>query len=179
MTGVVDERGVEYTPPNRGKTVAEQAWDQLDAHINQLLHALESDEQADAQVEQGWCQALCWVIHTWTPHYYKTPDAVKLEAAKRREIRTGVRDFEPTPGYQYNPMPPSHKDFARINKQAYMPTEAAKDEATPVRKAAQPRTKTIKPEDIKLIKEAMAMFNDVDEVARILNIDINVVKSHV
>jgi hypothetical protein len=177
MTGVVDERGVEYTPPSRGKSLAENAWDELDKHIDSLMAAFAADDKPTMQLEQGWCQALCWTIHTWTPHYYKTPDEVKAHAAVRREIRLGQRDFEPTPGYQYNPMPPSHKDFARINKKAYMPSEAAKDEAaaaTPARKTG-PKPPT--EEQIKLIKQAMDMFGDADEVSRVLNIDVNIVKS--
>jgi hypothetical protein len=179
MTGVVDERGVEYTPPNRGKSLAETAWDELDKRIDSLMAAFAADDKPTIQLEQGWCQALCWTIHTWTPHWYKTPDDVKAEAAKRREIRLGQREFSPTPGYQYNPMPPSHKDFARVNKKAYMPDEAAKDEqaaATPARKTTQ---KAPSAEDIALIKQAMEMFGDVEEVARMLNMDVNIVKSYV
>lgn len=189
MTGVVDERGVEYTPPNRGKTLAESAWDKLDGVFDEFMGLQarfvtdgKNDSPLLLQMEnlKGWCQGLAWTIHMWTPHYYKTPDDVTREAVKRREIRLGQRDFEPTPGYQYNPMPPSHRDFARINKKAYMPGEAAKDEAREAeQRATQNKAKAVSPADIKLIKDAYAMFNDADEVARILSIDVNVVKSHI
>lgn len=175
MTGVMDERGMEYTPPNRGKSLAEQAWDKLDDCIDELMGGVFPPEYT-ADVVKGWCQALSWTIHSWTPHWYPSPDHVKAEAAKRREIRLGEREFTPTPGYQYNPMPTSHKDFARVNKTAYMPLEAAKDQATQSKPKA---TKAVKPEDVVMIKQAMEMFGDVDEVARVLGIDVNVVKSHI
>lgn len=178
MTGVMDERGVEYTPPNRGKSLAEKAWDMLDSKIDELMKR-DFQGTESASVIQGWCQALCWTIHTWTPHWYPTPEHVKAEAAKRREIRLGNQEFSPTPGYQYNPMPPTHKDFARVNKQAYMPSELANEQAKATKKAASTGGQTIKPEDITLIKQAFEMFGDADEVARVLKIDINIVKSHI
>jgi len=117
----VDERGQQYTPPNHGKTVIEKAWDELDSYLDSLVKAKARSKEpdfSDDEVRQlhetiGWCRALAWSIHTWVPHWYRTPDEVTRQAMKRRKMRFGEIEWEPTPGYQYNPIPSSHESLQK------------------------------------------------------------------
>jgi len=179
MTGVLDERGQEYTPPNRGKSVAEQAWDLLDQQLDELVRIKAQAEKpglpgGPRQIGEvtGWCQALAWTIHTWTPHWYKTVDDVTRQAVKRRQMRLGEIEFEPTPGYQYNPMPVSHREYARINKQAFTPKEVQ-----PAEKPA-PKPKALGADVIETIKQGLANGFTVEDLSRMLKVPENVVKSY-
>lgn len=174
MTGVLDERGQEYTPPNRGKTLAEQAWDMLDSKIDELMDGGEHPDTPEGKLLVGWCQALCWTIHAWSPHWYATPDDVKFEASQRRAIRQGELDWRPTPGYQYNPMPVSHKEYARINKEVYTPKDAGTGTEA-VKKVAAAK---VKPEDIETIKTGLKTGFTVQELSRMLNYPEALIQSY-
>jgi hypothetical protein len=173
MTGVVDERGQEYTPPNHGQTVVEKAWDRLDEMFDKLINPdYIEDDQAWLK---GWCQALAWTIHTWAPHWYREVDDVTRQAVKRRQMRVGEIPWEPTPGYQYNPMPMSHQEYARVHKQAYTPKDAGTGTEA-VKKVAAAK---LKPQDIQTIKDGLKNGFTVEDLAHMLQIPENVVKSYV
>lgn len=174
MTGVMDERGVEYTKPNLGQSLIEKAWDELDAHLDLLMT---TTNEAAKHTNTGWCQALAWTIYTWCSHWFPTVEDVTREAVKRRQIRLGEIEFSKTPGYQWNPMPGDHPEYPRVHKEAY---SGGKGSPSPAQKVMPKKVKpSITQAEIDTIKQAMEMFKDADEVARILNIDVNVVKSYV
>lgn len=176
MTGIMDERGVEYTKPSLGKSLAEEAFDELDAHFEILMT---TSDPAVKQTQIGWCQALAWTIHRWASHWYKTPDDVTRECMKRRDIKLGVVEWSPTPGYKYNPMPVSHRDYARINKETYMPGTESKAQVATARVATKKAAAyKVTPEDVEAIKSGLEMGVDVDELAKMLKIPANVVKSY-
>lgn len=176
MTGINDERGIEYTKPSLGKSLMEEAFDELDAHFETLMT---TTNEAVKQVNTGWCQALAWTIHHWAKHWYPTVEDVTRQVMKRRDMRLGVIEWSPTPGYKYNPMPVTHADFPRINRETYMPGEASKGQTATkkvaAKKAAEHKTT---PEEIEAIKSGLEMGVDPDDLAKMLQIPVNIVKSY-
>jgi hypothetical protein len=124
----VDERGQRYTALHMGKSLGEQLWDCLDAAFDELsavndylkVDGVSGERLAHLLSEQtelkGACRAFAITLQLAQSNYYADVKSVTREAMKRRAIRLGQREFEPTPGYQYNPPPVGSKAYAEAQK---------------------------------------------------------------
>ena len=128
-----------YTPPTHGKSLAEMQWDRLDYLIDQIKGTQpEGDDIIPLAAAIARANELSSVIMLMCLPYYKTAIEVLRESEKRWKIRNGKRDFEPTPGYRYNPPPAGTK---------YVVAKAA---------PAEPTYKTMTESQIKKIRAAHA-----------------------
>jgi hypothetical protein len=124
----VDERGQRYTALHMGKSLGENLWDCLDAALDELMEVngylkvegVSSERKAYLLGQQaelkGLCRAFATTLQLAQGNYYADTEAVTREAMKRRKIRLGQQEFEPTPGYQYNPPPVGSKAYAEAQK---------------------------------------------------------------
>lgn len=171
----VDDRGMQYTKPTHGQSLLEKIWDALDAYLD-ALQTTPDDGEGNLKLIAGSCKALAWVLHTSMESWYPTVESVTIEAVKRREIRLGEREWSPTPGYQYNPIPKDHPAYQKLNAQSASEPTAARKAAATVRKRAAASYK-MKPGDEEAIKNGLAMGVDAEELAGMLKIPVDIVKS--
>lgn len=122
-----DERGQRYTAIHMGKNLAEQLWDFLDAGLDELtatkIRAVDSSETMHKRDEdvaelKGLCRAFSTALSTMLQHYYPTPLDVTKEAVKRSKMRLEKIEWQPTPGYNYNPPPIGTKAYESARKLA-------------------------------------------------------------
>lgn len=153
-----DEKGQHYTKPHVGKSIAEKIWDELDQRLEELMTTSPQNQMLRATL-QGHCRSLTFSLYLMCQPYYESHDAVTAEAVKRRAIRNGELEWEPTPGYKYNPPPPGTVSLAMARKQT----------TTPTQKAARPK-RTVEPhldeETISGIKHAVNMGFALDDLAK-------------
>jgi hypothetical protein len=127
VPGEVDENGQPYTKPKIGKSIAEKVWDMLDEAIYEVLN-----QPSDANKARG--RALAEVLHLICMPYYDTVNDVTREAVRRAKQKDGLVEFQATPGYKYNPMPPNKYEALLAAKKAeqkaavYDPTAVLTDD---------------------------------------------------
>ena len=112
----VDERGQRYTALHMGKSLAEKLWDDLDEAFAKLKTAQNEGDQFGVELAKGQCQAFSISLQHMLAHYYPHTDDVTREAIKRYKIQHEGAEFEPTPGYQFNPPPPGTDAFKKAQK---------------------------------------------------------------
>lgn len=111
-----DERGQRYTALHMGKSIAEKLWDDLDEAFAELRQARETNDEGMQRFAGGKCKGLAISLQHMLAHYYPHVDDVTRECLKRYKIAQGTAEFEPTPGYKFNPPPPGSKAHKTANK---------------------------------------------------------------
>ena len=99
----------EYTPPTHGKSILEKIWDDLDTVIDSIKGTSKTDIFDPLIEEKARANALAGVLVLMCQPYYETSQDILRQANRRWKMRTGQMDFEPTPGYKYNPQPAGTK----------------------------------------------------------------------
>lgn len=152
----VDERGQRYSAVHMGKSIAEQLWDELDNNLDYLM--LGDAEQEYWKVR---CGGIAFGIQLMLSHYYPEVDDVTREAVKRHSIRQGKREFEPTPGYKYNPPPVGSPAYTKSLKK--MGTDTPKKPKGNAEQLAKPTVSLDDETDAK-IRNALktGLFEDKD-----------------
>lgn len=182
-----DERGIPYTKPTLGKSLAEKTWDELDSKFELLMMSKEGDRK-DIEHYTGWCRALAWTLQKMCSPYYATVEDVTRQAVKRRQMRLGEVEWEPTPGYAYNPPPVGSTAYQKLNTNGGEPMPAAAKKSAP-RQPRQPSQPTkpvlsdpvlsdpvLSDKDKQAIESGLQMGMSPEELARILNIPVDTVK---
>ena len=138
-------------PPARnelpsGYSTIEKMWDELD----DVMAAIMTSQGYNAGTQtlygdqlRGYARGLSFALSMMTHPHFRTIAEIAKEAAKRYKIRTKQIEFEPTPGYRYNPVTPAqppvgekaafHGDTRPAAKTA--PRRASPRKATPAQKA--------------------------------------------
>lgn len=98
----------EHTPPTHGKSIVEQLWDRLDEMIDQIK-SLDTMRDPEMPVYQGAAKGLAFAIQLMCQPYYAEEKDVARQALRRWRMRQGDIEWEPTPGYKYNPPPAGTK----------------------------------------------------------------------
>lgn len=82
-------------------SIAERLWVELDKVVDAIMELTRNGEQPDNL--RGRATGLAFsIVHMCQP-YYADERAVSIEANKRYKIRNGQLDWEPTPGFKYDP----------------------------------------------------------------------------
>lgn len=157
-----DEKGQRYTMLHVSKSMLEKLWDELDASFDKFV----SDQAAaDAEQTKGRMRGLAFAIQLMCTHYFESVDDVVREEMKRRSIRTGAIEFEPTPGYQFNPPPVGTKEYEKaVKKSGTDIATKAPRKATAPRQQAPTKMVSLAPEVDEKIRKALAtgLFSDED-----------------
>lgn len=124
-----DERGMAYTKPHVGKSLAEQLWDKLDSITADLMDGT----SVNTEYNKGMGRAYADAVFLMCKPYYKDSDAVVKQSVKRAKMKKGTVEWEPTPGYRYNPPPPG----SRVEKK-YLKHELPKPVVKARKKATSP-----------------------------------------
>ncbi len=88
-----------------GMSIAEQYWVELDRVIDKIKKGGRNADPEAYHKLQGRAGGLAYCIVKACEPYYDAEVDVSKEALRRWKMRNGKMDWEPTPGYQYNPQP--------------------------------------------------------------------------
>lgn len=81
-------------------SIAERLWVELDRVVDEIMEAPNSP---NAESLKGRATGLaCALVHMCQP-YYPDERSISAEASKRWKIRNKRMDWEPTPGFKYDP----------------------------------------------------------------------------
>lgn len=98
----------EYTPPTHGKSIAEQLWDRMD-EVMDFIYSMDTMRDPELDVYKGEGRGLAFALKLMCQPYFPDEKAVTREAVRRYKMRQGDIEWEPTPGYNYNPPPAGTK----------------------------------------------------------------------
>ncbi len=120
-----------YDPPRRYGylSIAEKYWLELDKVVDGILGWEGSQEDRDFIKLQGRASGLAFAIVGACTPYYPDETAVSKQSLTRWKQRKGHVDWEPTPGFKYDPPIPGVRDSStRIDASAptYKNTELQK-----------------------------------------------------
>jgi hypothetical protein len=151
-----------------GKSLQEMMWDKLDGVVD---CAVDPETAPNVKLQkQGEISALSWCIFLMDQPYWKTVDAIQLEAAERLKMRKGEIPKRATPGCEVRHS--VHELHERVQAEAL-----AKRKAAPATK--HPLDFKIEALDSKvlsrLIKGTRAGM-DADFLAEVNNVELALVK---
>lgn len=82
-------------------SIAERYWIELDSVIDDIKAGFETGKAKDVAIGRATGLAFA-LVHACQP-YYTDERAISREANKRWKIRNQQQDWEPTPGFKYDP----------------------------------------------------------------------------
>jgi hypothetical protein len=96
---------MKYDPPRRYSflSIAEFYWVELDGTVDEILGWKGSQEDREFIKLQGRASGLAYAVMKACQPYYPDEMSVSKESLKRWKIRKGHLDWEPTPGFKYDP----------------------------------------------------------------------------
>ena len=164
---------MQYHPPRRYNylSIAEFYWIELDGVVDEIMllkNAGFKDGEALAKL-QGRASGLAYAVMKACQPYYPDETAVSKQAGKRWKQRNGQEDWEPTPGFKYDPpVPGMQRQYKQIDAEPPTYTRGKVD-----RVIGQLGTKKVG--DIKRALEN-GMFSAKD-LARVYSIDADVIEA--
>lgn len=162
-----DEKGMPYTIPTHGKSIAEKIWDMLDVSLRQLY----AEQPNNDAWNKARCGALADVLVIFASPYYPDAASVTREAVKRNKIQKGEIPWEPTPGYRYNPPIPGSEPYKRAMAKQLPPRETKT--STAAKKAA---AVTLSPAVVQSIQMGFTMGMSAEELSQAYSVPISVVQ---
>lgn len=99
---------MKYDPPRRYSylSIAEFYWIELDGVVDEIKAWQGGEDDHQLLIYRGRAGGLAFaIVHACQP-YYADEKAVAKESLKRWRIRNGQVDWEPTPGFKYDPPVP-------------------------------------------------------------------------
>lgn len=153
------------------KSIIEKLWDELDETVS-LIQA----NPMQTEGERRYAQGLAFALSLMVVPYFTTVQGVSKEALRRYKMRVGELEFEPTPGYNYNPIPaedntrePHSPEYAAALAAARSDAAAARaraEAATPARSRALAGRSFTDKERAAILNARGAGFSD-DQLAKV------------
>lgn len=173
-----DERGQRYTMLRVGKSLLEKLWDSLDSSFDEFQT---KRDQMELEYYKGRMRGIAESIQMMSSHYFITADEVVVEEMKRAAIRKGEREFEPTPGYKYNPPLPGSREYEKANKQGSSNFDPEKTTRAPKQRVAKTPVASMVSlgveVDQKIINALATGFFEPEDIAVSFKVDVAYVKA--
>lgn len=176
-----DDKGQPYTVPTLGKSLIERYWDELDERMKKLKDITLIDDKESVASVQGEARGIALCIWINCQHWWPNFKDVIREAVKRWEIKHEGREYEPTPGYKYNPPPygsSAYENIVRRQADQNARERAERASSKPAAKKTARGPKPLSAEHKSAIKSALDMGLPVEEMAHMFSIPIEAVRAY-
>lgn len=134
------------TPPARnelptGRSTLEKMWDELDDVTKAIIEKSEYNGMQGASLK-AYALGCAFALSMMTHPYFRTVKEISRQLGKRYKMSKGEIPWEPTPSYNYNPLPESLTANVVLNKpMAKTTTSEKKPSVSRVKRAIIPADK--------------------------------------